>query len=120
MWGWNLAASASVQTSGADLGAFGIGAYDGTDEAWVGVTSDDGAGTSQAESQLSQTKTVRHYTPVTPTLDGEADGVFTGNTFRLSYTDLPAVAVESNVLILGDAAGGAPTPRLLGLTGVGT
>jgi hypothetical protein len=108
LFGWNLAASASVQTAAADQCGFGIGAYDGTQESWCGYTEDDALGTMDANSQNSTAKVIRNYSPAAA-LQSEADGAFSGNNFQLNWTDLDTVAREYQWLALGDAAAAAAT-----------
>jgi len=104
--GWNLAASASIQTADATQCGFGIGAYDGTTEAWAGFTEDDAAGTMDSNSQQSTAKSIRNYNQAAA-LQSEADGAFSGNNYRLSWNDIDSVAREYQWFALGNAAGGA-------------
>jgi hypothetical protein len=120
VWGWNLAANASLVTSGAgDQGSFMIGATDGTNEGWAGITEDVGSLVMVSKSLHSESKTVAHYTPTLPALQSEADGLFSGTNFRLAWNDIDTVARESNYLILGDAPA-ASTTHHLSLLGVGS
>lgn len=105
VWGGNIAANASVDNTHADLGQFYVGATDGTNEGWAAGSSDDGVTTTQTLAYHSESKTIRMHTPVTPTLDAEADGSFSGNNFVLTWNDVGGVAREYNWLALGNAAG---------------
>lgn len=103
LFGWNLAASASINTTSADLGGFGVGAYDGTDDAWAGWTEDDALLTMDSNCQQVSGKVIRNYSPAAA-LQSEADGVFSGNNFQLSWTTVDTVAREYQWLAVGDAA----------------
>ena len=103
--GWNLAANAAQQTAAGDQVGVGIGGYDGTTEAWASFTEDDAALTMVADNQQSTAKVNQNYTQgATPVLQSEADGVFSGNNFRLSWTKIDTVAREYQWLAVGDAA----------------
>lgn len=105
---WSRIAStaiATADTTAADLVSMGIGAYDGTTDAWAGWTEDDAALTMVSKSAQVNGKVIRQYS-ATPTLQGEADGVFSGNNFRLSWTTVPGLAGSYQWLALGDAAAG--------------
>jgi hypothetical protein len=106
LFGWNLAASTTIQTAAADQCGFGIGAYDGTTEAWCGATEDDAALTMVSKSQNSTAKVIQNYN-VAAALQSEADGAFSGNNFRLSWNDIDTVAREYQWLALGDAPAAA-------------
>jgi hypothetical protein len=99
--GWNLAASASLDESSADLVGFGIGSYDGTTAAWCGITDDDGVGTSDANGQQVVGKVIRNYSPAAA-LQSEADASFSGNNFRLSWGDIDSVARQYQWFAFGD------------------
>jgi hypothetical protein len=110
LFGWNLAANSAVQTAAADQCGFGIGAYDGTQEAWCGFTEDDAALTMFSDSQNSTAKTIRNYAAFAaggPTLQSEADASFSGNNFTLTWNDLDTVARQYQWLALGDAPSAA-------------
>ena len=107
LFGWNLAASASFQTAAADQVGFGIGAFDGTDEAWAGFTEDDAALTMDSNSQQVDDKIIRNYNQAAA-LQSEADASFSGNNLRLTWGDLDTVAREYQWLAMGDAAAGTP------------
>lgn len=106
--GWNLAAATGIDTASADSIAFGIGAYDGTDEAWAGFTEDDAALTMDSNQQRTNTKFVRNYNQAAA-LQSEADGAFSGNNLRLSWNDIDTVAREYQWFALGDAAASGTT-----------
>jgi hypothetical protein len=107
LFGWNLAANAAIVTSeGAQCG-FGIGAFDGTDEAWAGFTEDDGAGTMDSNNQQVDDKIIHNYSQAAA-LQSEADASFSGDNLRLTWGDLDTVAREYQWLAMGDAAA-APT-----------
>jgi hypothetical protein len=109
LWGHNLPTTAGVDQTHADLGQFFTGVFDGTDEACVSITYDDGNAVSAADRSMTQTKALQMMTSVTPTVDAEADGSFSGNNMRLSFSDVGSLAREYNWLALGAAAGGVPT-----------
>jgi hypothetical protein len=114
-WGLNMPTSA-VDISAdntALLGAFGIGAYDGTNEGYSAFAIDDAAIDQQSGQSHSETKAVQSIDPgATPTLQGEADASFSGTSVVLTWTDADNVSRESNVLVFGSAPGGAPTTSL--------
>lgn len=116
LFGWNLAATTATQPANADTFAFGIGAYDGTQEAWCGISEDDGVGTMDANRQQSTAKIIQNYGP-TAVLQSEADGAFSGNIFRRSWNDIDTVAREHQWLVMGDAPvappADAPPPSLV-------
>jgi hypothetical protein len=119
VFGWNRTATTSVDTTGSDLVGFGIGATDGTNEAWAGFTEDDAQGTMDSNSQQSAAKTLSNYSPAAA-LTSEADGLFSGNNFQLSWTTVDTVAREYQWLAIGDAAGGGGTTvKQLSALGVG-
>lgn len=105
LFGWNLPASAVEETTQADQCGFGIGAYDGSTEAWAGFTEDDAALTMDSNNQQSIAKVIQNYSPAAALLS-EADGAFSGNNFRLSWNDIDSVAREYQWLAIGDAPGG--------------
>lgn len=107
--GWNLAASTALQESAGDLIGFGVGAYDGTTEAWCGFTDDDGLGTSDTNSQQSTAKIVQNYSPAAA-LQSEADAAFAGFNLRLSWNDIDSVAREYQWFAMGDEAAAPPPP----------
>lgn len=112
LFGWNLASFSSIQTTDADQVGFGIGAYDGTTEAWAGFTEDDALGTMDSNNQQSTAKVIRNYGP-SAVLQSEADGAFSGNNFQLSWNDIDTVAREYQWLAMGDALP-QDTPELYG------
>lgn len=101
VFGWNLVASSALETAAADQCGFGIGAYDGTTEAWAGFTEDDAALTMDSNSQQTIAKVIRNYSPAAA-LQSEADATFSGNDFRLTWTTLDTVAREYQWLAIGD------------------
>lgn len=101
VFGWNLPADSTLQTAAADQCGFGIGAYDGTTEAWAGFTEDDAALTMDSNSQQTIAKVIRNYSPAAA-LQSEADATFSGNDFRLTWTTLDTVAREYQWLAIGD------------------
>lgn len=100
--GWNLAAATAIDTASADAVGFGIGATDGTQEAWAGFTEDDAATTMDSNQQQSTAKVIRNYSPAAA-LQSEADGSFSGNNFRLSWNDIDTVARQYQWFAIGDA-----------------
>jgi hypothetical protein len=109
VFGWNLAASSSLALTDADLGAFGIGAYDGTDQAWAGMTEDDAALTMDSNQQQETDHILANYNQAA-SLQSSATGVFSGNNFRLSWDDIDSVARQYQWLALGDAAAASKAP----------
>ncbi len=105
LFGWNLGASTVRQEIQADQCGFGIGATDGTTEAWAGFTEDDAATTMDSNQQQSTAKVIRNYNQAAA-LQSEADGSFSGNNFRLSWNDTDIVGREYQWVALGDAPAG--------------
>jgi len=103
IFGGNLPADTAIDATDADLGAWGIGACDGTNEGWAWVSQDDAKATSFAKRRFNQSKVVVMGTPVTPAVASQADGTFSGNNLRLTWTTLDSVAREYVWLALGDA-----------------
>lgn len=110
VFGGNLPTDTAVDTADADLGMYGVGATDGTNEGWAGVMQDDAKATSFAKRRHNETKTIQMWTPVTPTLESEADGSFSGNNFNLNWNNLDGVSREYTWFALGDAPAVAATP----------
>jgi hypothetical protein len=108
VFGWNLAAATTMDTASADLGAVGIGAYDGTDQAWAGLTEDDAALTMDSNQQQETDHILANYNQAA-SLQSSATGVFSGNNFRLSWDDIDSVARQYQWLALGDAAAAGAT-----------
>jgi hypothetical protein len=100
--GWNLAAKATIDTASADLLGFGFGFVNGSLEAWIGFTEDDGAATMVSKQQRSATKFIQNWN-VTPALQSEADGSFSTTNLRLSWNDIDTVAREYQWFALGPA-----------------
>jgi hypothetical protein len=113
--------NAGVDSTHADLGGFGLGATDGTNEGTAGLGTDDGQGFSATSPWHSETKTVSMYTTTTAAaaLQSEADGLFSTTNFRLSWNDIDSVAREYSYVALGETAAAAATPKRLMLMGVG-
>ena len=93
---WSLASSTTI-TADAQMN-LGAATYDGT-EGWAGSTDKDAIEPTQCDSVTSTTKAIGSLIEgATATLDSEADSDLTGlggaNTFRLTWTDPPAVAAE--------------------------
>ena len=108
-------ATANTQdTTSANDGSIGIGAYDGSNEVWAGNTDDDGNATAQnANSQWSATKTIRNYDmSATPTLTSEADGAFSGANGQLSWNDIDATAFLYQWLLITEIVAAAFKPRV--------
>lgn len=109
-WGGVMPANAATtggDASSAVMGAWGMGAADGTRECFAGITDDDGNTTCVTGGQWSNTKSWRVYSPnsAAATLVAEADGSFSGNNFRLSFNDIDEVASadrELNILTIGN------------------
>jgi hypothetical protein len=100
---WSLATSASI-TSDAQMN-LGAATYDGT-EGFAGSTNDDAIEPTQCDSVTSTTKAIGSLIEGgTATVDSEADSDLTGtggaNTFRLTWTDPPAVAAEVCYIAFG-------------------
>lgn len=112
IFGWHEEALTTVDTSDSRLMGFALGAYDGDQEASAGMTSDDAAATMRAHSTQSSSKVFQNYivnSAGNAELESEADGSFSGNNFRLSWTTVDAIAKQYQWLVLGDAAGGGGT-----------
>ncbi len=100
----SVPANAGIETTHADLGTFGLGATDGTHEAWAGVGNDDGNANSIAHRHHSESKVIRMLTPsAAGTVASEADGSISGDNVRLAWPDTDTVAREYGYLLLGDA-----------------
>jgi hypothetical protein len=102
LWGGNLAASASIDTTSAALGAMFFGASDMTNEACSVWTDDDGAAIMDMNSRSSESKGIQFYNQALA-LQSEADVSANGNNLRLTWNDLDTVAREYNWVALGDA-----------------
>lgn len=125
-WGGNIipaAGATTPDTGNAQLGQLWVGATDGTNETLKGWSQEDGALDSDTYSYHSSSKTVQMHNADDASLLLEADGSFTGTTFRLSYNDIDATSREFNALVIGEtaAAGEAVTqrPPMRALLGVG-
>lgn len=122
----NIAANTVLDSSHADLGMFGLGAIDGTHEAWYGVGQDDGDTTSDTHIHHSESKAIKMFIANNSSgaIQSSADGSFSGNNVRLAWDDIDTVEREYRYLLLGDAAGGGggatDPPNMLALLGVGT
>jgi hypothetical protein len=106
-------ATANTQgTTGADVGAIGIGAYDGNNENWLGNTDDDGNATAQnANRQWTNAKIIRNYDmAATPALTSEGDGAFSGADGQISWNDIDATAFLYQWCLLTEVAAAAPGP----------
>lgn len=120
VWGYNMPTDPtgfSADSGSALLGAFGIGAYDGTNEGFAGWAEDDGAATSNTGNAQSSTKGWQSLDPAAsgaaaPTLSGEADLSFSGDNVRFTWTDADTVVREVNVLALGSTVPEAVGNRL--------
>lgn len=118
VFGWSLAAATTLDTTSTDLGGFGIGAYDGTDQGWAGLTEDDALGTMDSNQQQETDHILANY--VAATIQSSATAAFSGNNFRLSWDDIDSVARQYQWLALGDAAAATttapPPPRRVNYT----
>ena len=108
---WSLATSTSI-TDDVQMNV-GAATYDGT-EGWAGHTDDDAIEPTNADSVTSTTKAIGSLIEGAPaTLDSEADSDLTGvggaNTFRLTWTDPPAVAAEVCYIAFGPHTAGITT-----------
>ncbi len=108
VFGWNLAATTTVQSAAADQAGFGIGAYDGTDQAWAGFTEDDAAGTMVSKSQQETDHVLANYS-VANAIQSSAIASFVTTNLRLGWDDIDTVAREYQYLIIGAAAGSTST-----------
>ena len=108
VWGNNLAQQDAINSTDGELGAFMLGSTDGTNEGCTAHSDDDNAATMDANRRFTESKTIQFYNQAL-TLQSEADGSFTGNNFRLTWTDLDTVAREYNWLVLGAASAGGTT-----------
>lgn len=100
--GWNLIAQTGVNTTDAALGAFSIGAGDGTIELIAGGSDDDDAATSDSNSFWANTKVIRNYDQ-SAVLQSEADGLISGDNFELSWNDIDTIAREYQWFTLGNS-----------------
>jgi hypothetical protein len=109
MFGWGWVAQTAIKTSGGDLASFGIGATDGTDQAFAGITSDDQAGTMNADSEQSTSRIFARYNPNTTALLADATGSFSGTNFRLAWQTIDAaIASDYQYIAFEATAGGSP------------
>jgi hypothetical protein len=103
----NDGSSASWQTSTTGLGGHGMGAYDGTNEGFSNITETDNNGNSRTRNTESITKTLLctslPTTTAAPSVIVDADGAFSGNNFRLTYTTVDATARAYLWLAVGAA-----------------
>ncbi len=107
-------ANASIEATHADLGMFGMGALDGTHEAWAGTGNDDGNTTSIAHRHHSESKSIKMYTPsASGTLTSEADGSISGTNVQLTWGDTDTVSREYYYLLLGDSSPTYPKTMLI-------
>lgn len=110
IFGANQLNTGTPITTGTGLGAWYIGATDGTNERWAGWSADDALATNaRYDARYSESKTLVMMTPETPTVEAEADGSFSGNNFRLSYSDFDTTNRQYGWWALGAAAAGAAT-----------
>lgn len=100
-----LPANSGIVSSGSGLGVFGIGALDGSHEAWAAVGSVDDVSPTEASRHQSTTKAIRMIPD--GTLESEADGSLSGYNVRLTWGDTDSVAREYGYLLLGDPPGAA-------------
>lgn len=107
VWGGNVTAKSTIDTTHADLGQYYIGATDGTNEGWAGMSEEDSAADADTYSYHSESKTIQMHGADTSGILAEADGSFSGNNFRLAWNDTDATAREYNWVVLGSAAGAA-------------
>jgi hypothetical protein len=117
-FGWNQAAGTGMVTTGASLGAFGIGAYDGTTIAWAGLTEDDAATNMDSNNQQDNGYIIKFYDQAAA-LQSSAIPSFSGNNLRLGWDDIDSVAREYQWIVLGDAAGGGGGTAVKDLIGMG-
>ncbi|GIV03978.1 MAG: hypothetical protein KatS3mg015_2808 [Fimbriimonadales bacterium] len=104
----NVPQQDTLNTTHADLGYFGVGAFDGTSEGHAGVGNDDGNTTSIAYRTHSETKALQMYSEgAAGVLESEADASFSGANAILTFTDLDTVQRAFGWLLIGAAA--APT-----------
>jgi hypothetical protein len=101
MFGSNVTAKTTIDTTHAALGAFIFGAFDGTNEGLSWIWQDDGNANSQADRQHYET--LAYWNGAIT-----ADGSFSGNNLRLTWSNVDTEAREYNWLALGDASGPPP------------
>jgi hypothetical protein len=109
----NIASTTSFVTSATGLGGQGIGAYDGTSESFANITETDNNGNSRTRNTSSTTKalicTSLPTTTAAATQIVAADGAFSGNNFRLTYTTVDATARAYLWVAFGDAPSSGTT-----------
>lgn len=99
-----IAATSAIDGSHADLGTFGIGATDGTNQGWAGVGNDDANTTAICHRNHSTSKTIKMYQPAAAgTLASEATSSLVTTNVRLTWADTDTVAREYRYVLLGDA-----------------
>lgn len=96
--------------SGTRLGSWGMGVYDGTNENYADVNSDDAnataenTGNSSSTAKAWQSNDPQATAANAPVLAGEADASFSVNNVRLTWTDADTATRQLCVLALGDSA----------------
>lgn len=114
VFGGNVPAGTGSNNTHAEGHTFTLGSYDGTNESMIGVAQDDAALNSGTERFNTTTKIVRYYKPPAVaagawTLEAEADGAFSGNLARLSFTDTDSLAGgRASILVAFRQQGAAP------------
>ena len=112
IFGWNLVVTTTIAVIDALQCGFGIGAYDGTVQAWAGFTEDDAAATMVSKEQQETDHILANYS-VANVIQSSATGVFSGNNLRLSWDDIDSVAREYQWLAIGDpVAAGTSLPPI--------
>lgn len=107
----NVPQSDTIDITHADLGYFGVGAFDGTNEGHAGVGNDDGNTNSIAYRTHSETKVLQMFSEgASGVLESEADASFSGADAVLTFNDLDSVERAFGWLVLGESAGAA-VPR---------
>lgn len=105
----------SADQTSTQLGGFGVGGWDGTNEGYAGFAADDANATMNTGQSHSETKSYQVIEPsatltAAPVLNGEAGLSASGNNVRFTWTDAANLATYINgVLAFGSAAGAAPS-----------
>lgn len=107
VWGHVMPSGTGIQRAAqnADATALSIGAYDAAAENSVCVSQDDGKTTSFGRKRSTTAKAYTTHEAVAGAVRAEADGSFSGNNLRLTFTTSHATQRQFSWLALGDGAG---------------
>lgn len=105
--------STSIDSSSAQLGTIGIGATDGTSQAFAGAGNNDNSGVADCGLGNTVSETYLLVTGATAGggPDAQMESYFSGNNFVCDWTSAPASAHRLGVLTLGSAVAAAFVPR---------